>query len=268
MPVLEKILINSTTEISTKIGRCRLYWTGSRWQPSITSIVRIVSKPHLIQWAADTAVQYLMKHGRKTDDGWLISEQMMSEASEEHKQQAMSAADSGSRVHQACTLWMDGFHNQKASEQLDEMLITMDVKEAEMLDAFIKWAEEVHLVPVFTEKIVHGNGFSGRLDAVVSLNGTPTLIDIKTVRSQGGYYPEWALQLAGYKMAYQTACTEGPQIQKVGIVKLSRDIAKCHFSEDPRGPKFTDHLEQYENAFFHLAAFFANFCKRELEAVL
>lgn len=102
------------------------------------------------------------------------------------------ARQRGTAVHIACEL--DDYN------ELDES--TVDPRIVPYLDAYRKFRYEGGFTPEHTEMRVYSEryGFAGTLDRRGPMNGgKATLLDIKTGATAS---PSWALQTAGYALAY------------------------------------------------------------------
>lgn len=112
-----------------------------------------------------------------------------------------SAADKGSKIHQACEAWLGGakiemsskFRNH--SKQADEELT---VEEYEAVMSFVKWWRLVNPELVKAEFVVFNEeeGYAGTVDILVRIGGKLMLIDIKSGQS---VWPEYELQLSAYR---------------------------------------------------------------------
>ena len=229
--------------------------------PSVTSITQALHKGALIQWAADCAVDYIAGKASDWDDTFcmegLTEPRWLGEARTAYKIISTEAANTGTDVHELCQLWLDKQDTREAESKATPGMLAL-------FEAFKGWAIDNKIEPVYIEKVLHGDGYSGRCDLIAYRTDPKTgvrmygLYDIKT--SSGAYYPEHGLQLAAYAMAYEHwELTDGNgewPLQEVGIIKLNKKTLRCNFSEGGRGPNYTKFLPRLQKAFTALVEFF------------
>lgn len=254
--------------IKTKTSdKCRVYPDSPNGpQPSVTSITGCLMKYALVDWAANCAVDYLDKRIQvvEVDDLNIVracwkEHDLFEQARTAHKNISEEAANTGTDVHELCSLWLMGQDTREAESKASTETLAL-------WEAFKDWAIKNKLEVVHSELVLHGDGYSGRCDLIAYRTDPKTgkrvlgLYDIKT--GKGSYYPEWGLQLAAYADAWEdmeTTAESWPvalrEIQEIGIIKLNKETLKCNFSED-RGPKFTDHRPRLTRAFMSLKDFY------------
>lgn len=142
---------------------------------SVTSVLKVIAKPELVNWAAREAV-------RAKDAG--AADKI-----------ANAAATRGTRVHE----WIEATLKGRQPPDLTD-------KEAGYAKAFELCKSRHKMVPLTSEEVVHHEqeGIAGTLDATYEVDGVPTLMDYKTV-SNGRWlfeyppYREHRLQLEAYR---------------------------------------------------------------------
>jgi len=280
-----------TYDIKTKTSdKCRIYPDnhGSP-APSVTSISGCLMKFGLIQWAADEAVKYICKTS-DVDDPRLYESARFA-----YKNISDEAKQAGTDIHAICEAYLRSYHDEEQGAELDKLLrpleeawgerysnhmfqpidFAIEVSNAAaplliMFRNFKAWCEKNQIEPVHIEQVVHGDGYSGRVDLIAYRTAKGVrrlgLYDIKT--GKGSYYPEWGLQLGGYAEAFEyfeqesaadyDHVFEAREIEEIGIIKLNKETLKANFSED-RGPKYTQDRERLTRAFLHLKDFYWEF---------
>ena len=198
----------------------------------VTTILGVIAKNNLIQWAADMAAIYGLEDkqiiGIKTKyeeiqkiSDWKkkkIAKDNLDKEYPEYKQARTAhcqkrdkAGDTGTRVHSLC----EDFINTKKVPDIK------DPKEKKMFDNFYLWqkANKVKFLGserrVFSEKF----WFAGTYDFLCEIDGKIWLGDIKT---GSGIYPEMFFQCAGYQICEEEM---NPKIKIDGyiIVNLKKD---------------------------------------------
>jgi len=222
-------------------GRCLVYpETPYGIQPSVTSIISILDKPQLKDWAANCAVDWLINNPQDFDN-----------ARKAHKLVSDAAKDTGTDIHALCSRWLLG-------ESIDEDSLETQTTHT-LLNAFKEWCLVNTIEPVYSEVIIHGPGYSGTCDLIAYRTDPKTqvrrlgLYDIKTAK--GSYYPEWGLQLAAYANAAEDMAADGAlelndSIEELGIIKLNKETLKCNYKE------FTSQRDRLFAAFIALKDFY------------
>src|SRR3990167_6973357 len=78
------------------------YYLGEKQLTGVTTILGVLAKPALIQWAANETVRYIKEHG-KEEGGipvtWLVDESILEEARTAHARKRDKSADIGTLAH-------------------------------------------------------------------------------------------------------------------------------------------------------------------------
>ena len=189
-----------------KFGKspARYYQHEGKMLPSVTSILTLLSKSALIQWAANCAVEYIEEIWAK---GERTAKSDFQPARTAYRQASIEAADYGTYIHTLCKYYFDTGEVKSPHEQTQKLMTS-----------FYAWCKKHNVKPIETEIVVYGDGYAGRVDLICELDcfwykskdkkdqqvgrrrRVVALIDFKT--GKGSYYNEWYLQAAGYKEAY------------------------------------------------------------------
>ena len=158
--------------------------------PSVTTILGILNKPALLQWAWQCGI-----------DGF------------DYKEVRDNAADIGTLAHY---LIMCHLTNEKpdTSEYSDQ-----DIDKAEnCLLSYYEWEKNHFLEPVLVEcpLVSEQYGYGGTIDFFGKVDGQPTLVDFKTGKA---IYPEFFYQLAAYE---QLLAETGHLIEVTRILRIGR----------------------------------------------
>jgi PD-(D/E)XK nuclease superfamily len=179
----------------------RHYTIDGKRYPSVTSILNVLNKPQLINWATRIARDYVKKElfaFRRVDSlKDLDLDDILAKSATEHNRVRDAAADHGIAVHNTIASYVS---NKSNVAHNDPFII-----------AFSEWQESSHFVPIASERLVfsHEHGFAGTADLIGTLNDGLALLDIKTGR---GVYPEYKLQLAAYAVAWGEMSGHFPEV--------------------------------------------------------
>jgi len=157
----------------------------------VTTILKVISKPALINWAANMAVDYIANKFKEfnypviTDDNLLP---WLKEARSVHYQTRDKAGDIGKIVHKHCENYING-----------KPFITGIPQELKMVDNFVGWTKENKVKFLQSERQVYSEKywFCGTYDFLCEIDGKVWLGDIKT---SSGIYPDMFFQTAGYQI--------------------------------------------------------------------
>lgn len=210
----------------------RYYKTKAGSVPSATTVLSLLDKPALIQWAANMACDYVREQvagkgflGEDEVVGWL------EDAKYNYKKASKKALGIGTTVHDAAEAYL-----KKGTEPDFDLATQPEI--CSSWEAFKKWIDKNNVVPIEIECEIHGEGYAGRADLVCKLNNVLTLVDFKTSK---GHYPEYALQTAAYREGYNR-WVEDPdkKIQANGSLRLDKMSGR---------PSYKDYSDQFENDF-------------------
>lgn len=163
---------------------------GSR-VPSVTTILGILNKPALLNWA------------------WEMGKQGL-----DYRAVRDEAGDIGSLAHLMIMAHLKG-------EKLDTSEYSAQaIDKAE--NAFLKyldWEKALTVIPILVETplVSEQYKFGGTIDLFARVNGSPILLDFKTSKA---IYSEHFYQVAGYK---QLLSENGYKVEKVKILRIGRD---------------------------------------------
>ena len=170
----------------------RTYDIEGKQYPSVTTVLDILDKPALKQWAVNMACDYIAEALHA--DVPTISEKV-EEARTEWKNQSQEALDIGSEVHEIIEEHIAG--NPALIDQLRPEVI-------KAYEAFCKWEEENIDCWLHSEMTVYSHQLciAGTLDAVAKLkDGRTVVIDFK---SSKGFYEGYGEQTAIYRHCYES----------------------------------------------------------------
>lgn len=164
--------------------------------PSVTTILQTLAKPALQSWLIEQAVLAVLTSPRQPgepDDAFV---KRILQVERVQDQEAAKARDVGTQIHDAIE---KAFSGQEWDKSLDAFVAPV-----------LAWQQATGQV-VWTEKILVGNGYAGRADALLQGKGM-MLVDFKTTSKlpEKDSWLEHKLQTAAY--ASSIGQTDGPVI--------------------------------------------------------
>jgi len=216
----------------------RFYKLNGKKLPSATTILSLLDKPALVQWAANQAIEAVVQHIEGLDGGELTKEKILAcvdAAKKSWRQTSQKALAVGTAVHSAIEIRLKS--GRDPADLPDQQL------EAYM--AFLEWLDAHHVEPVAVETTVYGDGYAGTADLVCKLDGKLYLIDFKTSK---GIYDEYGLQTAAYRAAWNRMYPE-QQVVGHGVLRLDKETGW------PEWKDFSETFERDYEAFMCLVKF-------------
>lgn len=201
----------------------RWYDTPIGKLPSTTTVLKVLSKPALIGWAAKMTAEYMrgvlsdIAEQKVTPDSLTNREieRLVKEAKAEHRAASTEAMDIGSAVH----AWIEEHYKGTAPDISPEILAP--------IDAFLLWDAENHVRPIcIEERIWSAERYAGTLDLYAEVGGVTSIVDFKS--SKAHYPSDHAMQLGAYDLAFRERT--GNKVEKYFIVRLDKETGLV----DPR----------------------------------
>lgn len=180
----------------------RYYTIDGKKFPSVTSILNVLNKPQLVNWAVrltrDYIKQELFAFRRADSLEDLDLDNLLAKSAAEHDRVRNAAADHGIAVHNSIASYVGNKRN--LAQDNDPVTIS-----------FRQWQEAAQFEPIAAEKLVFSreHGYAGTADLIGRVNGKLAVLDIKTGR---GIYPEYKLQLAAYAVAWGEMTGHFPEV--------------------------------------------------------
>lgn len=184
---------------------------------SVTSALKVLDKPALLDWAegcgakgaAQLAAQGELDGVDIADVPGLVRLHGLGKDAARDK-----GADRGTIVHQVLQSW--------ATDGKTPKLGDFEAHIRGFVQGLSRWLLKAQPEPTAVETIVgHADhGYAGRMDLRARIDGTDTIVDLKT-NPKGRVYPEAHLQAVGYDLAAQ-ACGM-PPAGRIVIVAAGED---------------------------------------------
>lgn len=214
-------------------------WNGKR-MTGVTTILGIISKPALIGWAANMAVDYIENDivGIHEDTENYVCpfgafKKLLKEARTAHTKKRDAAGDIGKTVHSA----IEQFIKQGTEPTLDEQGM-------KMFENFRKWSVDNKVKFIENEKHLYSEKMfvGGICDAVVEIDGKKWLYDWKTGGTR--VYAEAFWQCAAYTILLDEM-GEHKDIVGYGVLGVFKDGTM----EDKRSVSTDEHKLAFMSAY-------------------
>ena len=202
----------------------------------ITTVLKVISKPALIQWAANMAVQYIkdnssgfdMFEGEQTNFYRGITDKLLEEARFAHRKKKEKASDWGTIIHKAIEDWIKTETEPK-----------LENEQQVVFDKFKDWVEENKIEFLESEKHVWSKNLwiGGITDGIMKMDGKKYVFDIKT---SSAIYNEHFFQMAAYQVCLEEMGGH-KDIEGYVVINLKKD-GSIDF-------KRADNMEVNRNAF-------------------
>lgn len=155
----------------------------------VTSVLAVIAKPALIQWAANMAVDYIAK--RRSN----LTDEILKEARSAHRKKKEDAGTKGKDAHTIVEELI-----KKAINTTEGIIGEQEQSKEPQINHFISWAKRNNVKFLASEKVVMSETLwlAGTLDFICEINGKKYVGDLKT--SSGIYGREYFAQCAAYRM--------------------------------------------------------------------
>lgn len=182
----------------------------------VTSVLGIIAKPALIQWAANMACDYINDNFPTAEEFMKdphIFTNLIKEARTAHRKKKEKAADAGTDVH--------GLVEQYINDCIAAGETLNPVVENPALQGFIDWAITNKIKFVVSEKRMYSEEWwvAGTCDLVFEQDGKKFLGDVKTQARMWDRVP--FIQMGAYTKMYQE--TTGEQIDGTCVILIPRE---------------------------------------------
>lgn len=203
------------------------YQVNGEFKPGVTSILNVINKPLLLDWAADMsakafkeAVARAQGEGRQIDDKFL--NKAAKDAKSNYRAHSDKAKDLGHIVHSGIERFLLG--NAAIAPKGNASLL---------IAKFMEWWEKSGAKLLGTEQIVYSKeyDFCGTFDVLFEKDGKTYLGDVKTTKrgyaNQKGVYVEYVAQLGAYAIAYEEE--HGKPIDELCIINPDKEYGELQF---------------------------------------
>ncbi len=239
-----------TTENRVQVRSGRFYDIPDLGRvPSVTTILSIIAKPALVNWAAKVEREMVLKvsadlyqdcpHDKKmARAAWVLTMTNRLGKEKAAQKELAKASEIGSQVH-ALVEWT--LRAQLMQEAGPSPRISDAAQWAFM--AWEDWRKSVNLKPIAVEQVIWSEtyGYAGTLDLLAEVNGVLTVLDWKTGKA---VYSEAHLQNAAYRQAIREMGHGDPQQGLiVRLPKVDTDPDFEVVNAKPEAPQFSKFLD-------------------------
>jgi hypothetical protein len=182
--------------------------------PSVSSVSGMIDKSsQLLIWSERLARKFLQMFLGKE-----LTEEVIEKAVTQHRLVKEEKGESGIDVHDLCERFAKAVMNNTEKPVIDE---TISQPVINGYNAFLKWYNENDVQFIESERDVYSKdrNYVGTFDVLMVVNGIITLGDFKT---GSNVYPEYFIQLSGYKQAYDEENT-GVKIEHLMVLHFNKD---------------------------------------------
>lgn len=186
------------------------YTVNGTSKVGVTSILGIINKPALIQWAVNEGVAFLkdnLKAGVAYDE--LELNNLLETAKKAHRVRKTEAADFGTLAHSWIEKYIKG--------ENPDPLVNKNLQSA--INVFLKWVKDNNVKFISSEQPVYSKKYDycGTFDFMCEIDGKRFIGDLKTSK---GIYGEYHMQLAAYRYAVEEET--GKEIDGCFIVRIPK----------------------------------------------
>lgn len=187
------------------------YALEGRGLPGVTTIVRVLDKPALLQWAADEALDAISKVKEPTPQDWEAARFAW-------RTKRDKAGEKGTATHDIVEAYVREWIAEWSGNVFGEWVEQTDIDPRVM--PFVQWAADNAITFLDCEVVQYSeeHWFAGRFDLLYEDKGGVWLGDIKTSK---GVYPDYFAQLGGYDIM----CTErGVHVDHRAVLHLGKEL--------------------------------------------
>lgn len=174
----------------------------------VTTVLSVISKPMLIQWSANMAVDYIEA---KFDHELGLTPELLKFARVAHRTKKEKAGTWGTEVHEAIENWIKKAPSIALQQENQQVVF----------DKFVDWATKNNVEFLESEKHVYSreHWIGGIVDLVFMMDGKKYIGDIKT---SSGIYNEAFFQMGAYNLCLEDM-GEHKDIEGYIVINLKKD---------------------------------------------
>lgn len=188
-------------------GKFRIYEIDGKKYISVTSVLSLLSKDGLLEWAVFKTVEFIKKAPK-------VTAEVLADAIHYHKRFLNATADEGTEDH----------------NNIEDYLKGKPVKEDCTIKAFKRFEREYCFVFEAAEQVVYSDvkKVAGSIDLIGTIHSHPAIIDLKTSKQ---IYLSHKIQVCAYRDLYCAMRGINPNDMKVGILCIPRGTSNTlvHF---------------------------------------
>lgn len=190
---------------------------GTKPYTGITTILNVIAKPNLIQWASNENGRYIQANAKMVDGAYVVTPELLEEARLAHARKKEKAGTHGTDAHALVEKYVlqcleAGYPFQPDYDSYPEF---------EAIEKFVEWALVYVDKFLFSERRLSNKDLfiAGTADFAYVKDGKRYMADFKT--SSGVYGIDYFLQCAAYRFLAES---EGDEpYDGTTIVRLGKD---------------------------------------------
>jgi hypothetical protein len=213
--------------------KAHAYFLNGKPMMGCTTVLGVIAKPALINWAARMAVEYIyanssLKPEKENNNKiWQVTEHTLEEARTAHAKKRDKAADAGTDLHAL----VEEYVRDCIATKKGYAISTTGYPDLAPIQAFIDWAIKEKIRFIASEQRLYSKSLwvAGTCDLIFEKDGKRYVGDIKTYKKIWDRVP--LIQCAGYALMYE-------EMQQGTLAQHPEDISDGipDFSET-HGPK-------------------------------
>jgi len=179
------------------------YTVNGEEKPGVTSILSILNKPGLPQWAANQAIEAIKSDSKLvySDNGkyYHVYEKTLYMARKAFTLRRDDSANIGKNVHK----WIENHVKNKLEGKDQDEEYSEDMKPS--IESFLSWEEKYQPEYLFSERIIYSEqgDYCGTCDVGVKIDGKRIVLDFKTGKPEKEYNKKLR-RYTGKKRAYSS----------------------------------------------------------------
>jgi hypothetical protein len=190
-----------------------------------SSVLDIMSKPMLLDWAGKEAIKAFKQASGKYG---VAGRKEQDDAARAHREVRNAAARTGSSAHS----WIERYILEQITGQLQLLKDPSDKKACSITKKFVAWAKQSSIEWLACERVVYSKkyGYVGTCDALCKLDGKLIALDFKT---GSGVYTEAILQITAYLAALCEELAEYKEAERA-ILHIPASGTKVYWFDEQR----------------------------------
>ena len=163
------------------IEKTHTYLMDGKRMTGVTTVLGVISKPMLIDWAANMAVDYIKENGSSAEGAVLVSDYVLKEARTAHTKKKEAAGTKGTNTHALVEAYVKMSINTQDGYPVDHPRVNSDDP---MLHEFIEWSLENKVQFLESEKKLYSKEWfvAGTTDFTCIIDGKRFVGDLKTMK--------------------------------------------------------------------------------------
>lgn len=201
------------------------YCKDKNQYPSVTTILSLLNKPALINWAVNATTDSIRNDFvvKKSKIPFTTSNITLSleKAKRHHRALSKDAANMGSEVHSMIEKHFKGKDIPQKTNFREPI--------QKAFGAFQDWLNDFEVEAINSEIpfiSAQWGGYGGTIDLVAEINGKNYIVDFKT---SNAIYDDYVIQIAAYRTAYVKVF--GALIERMAILRLDKRSGKYEWRE-------------------------------------